>query len=172
MTKEEAIKRDLISRAEVAEISEAMLKTVTDQKIKIGISRLWQQIKDLPSADRPRGEQYKKGFEDAKRAFLIEYARESQNLRKRNAQLEVMLNAQKAISADRQRGEWIYHIDDLFPFESTQECSNCNKHQPININDDDFCPACGADMRGEERKGLEYAENILENILKEQEEDE
>lgn len=47
---------DLISRAEAAEIFEAMLKTVTDQKIKIGISRLWQQIKDLPSADRPRGE--------------------------------------------------------------------------------------------------------------------
>ncbi len=54
----EALKRepseDLISRAEVVEISEVMLKTVTDQKIKIGISRLWQQIKDLPSADRPR----------------------------------------------------------------------------------------------------------------------
>lgn len=98
---------DLISRAEAAEIFEAMLKTVTDQKIKIGISRLWQQIKDLPSADRPRGEQYKKGFEDAKRAFLVEYARESENMRKRNAQLEVMLNAQKAISADRPRGEWI-----------------------------------------------------------------
>lgn len=47
---------DLISRAEAAEIFEVMLKTVTDQKIKIGISRLWQQIKDLPSADRPRGE--------------------------------------------------------------------------------------------------------------------
>lgn len=47
---------DLINRAEAAEISEVMLKTVTDQKIKIGISRLWQQIKDLPSADRPQGE--------------------------------------------------------------------------------------------------------------------
>jgi hypothetical protein len=43
---------------------------------------------------------YKRGFEDAKRAFLVEYARESENIRKRNAQLEVMLNAQKAISAD------------------------------------------------------------------------
>lgn len=44
-------------------------------------------------------------------------------------------------------GEWIYHIDDLFPFESTQECSNCNKHQPIIINDDNFCPSCGAVMK-------------------------
>ena len=48
----------------------------------------------------PQSEQYKKGFEDAKRAFLLEYARESENMRKRNAQLEVMLNAQKATSAE------------------------------------------------------------------------
>ena len=48
----------------------------------------------------PQSEQYKKGFEDAKRAFLLEYARESENMRKRNAQLEVMFNAQKAISAE------------------------------------------------------------------------
>lgn len=48
----------------------------------------------------PQSEQYKKGFEDAKRAFLVEYARESKNMRKRNAQLEVMLNAYRAISAD------------------------------------------------------------------------
>lgn len=52
----------------------------------------------------PQSEQYKKGFEDAKRAFLVEYARESKNMRKRKAQLEVMLNAQKAISAE---AEWI-----------------------------------------------------------------
>lgn len=45
-------------------------------------------------------EQYKKGFEDAKRAFELEYARESENMRKRNAQLEVLLNAKKAISAE------------------------------------------------------------------------
>lgn len=56
------------------------------------------------SADAVPSEQYKKGFEDAKRAFELEYARESENMRKRNAQLEVMLNAQKAISAD---AEWI-----------------------------------------------------------------
>ena len=58
-------------------------------------------FKALPSAEAvPQSEQYKKGFEDAKRAFLVEYARESENMRKRIAQLEVMLNAQKAISAD------------------------------------------------------------------------
>ena len=60
-----------------------------------------EALKSLPSAEAvPQSEQYKKGFEDAKRAFLVEYARESENMRKRIAQLEVMLNAQKAISAD------------------------------------------------------------------------
>ena len=59
-------------------------------------------VEVLSSAEAvPQDEQYKKGFEDAKRAFLVEYARESENMRKRNAQLEVMLNAQKAILADR-----------------------------------------------------------------------
>ena len=60
-------------------------------------------IEALSAEAVPQSEQYKKGFEDAKRAILVEYARESQNMRKRNAQLEVMLNAQKAISADRPR---------------------------------------------------------------------
>lgn len=64
-------------------------------------------IEALSAEAVPQSEQYKKGFEDAKRAFLVEYARESQNMRKRNAQLEVMLNAQKMISADKPRGTWI-----------------------------------------------------------------
>lgn len=46
------------------------------------------------------------------------------------------------------RGEWILHIDDLFPEESTMECNQCHEHQPVTI-DDNFCPNCGADMRGE-----------------------
>lgn len=59
----------------------------------------------LPSAeDIQQSEQYKKGFEDAKRAILVEYARESENMRKRNAQLEVMLNIQKELSAE---ADWI-----------------------------------------------------------------
>ena len=54
-----------------------------------------------PSAEAvPQSEQYKKGFEDAKRAFELEFAREAESIRKRNAQLEVMFNVQKAILAD------------------------------------------------------------------------
>ena len=94
----------------------------------------------------PQSEQYKKGFEDAKRAYLVEYARESRNIRKR--QLEVMLNAQMAISTARPHGEWIGLV----------ECSVCGK-QAIDFIDGyvdgveylpNFCPNCGADMRGEE----------------------
>ena len=50
---------------------------------------------------------------------------------------------------DRLKGEWIMHVDDLFPCESTQECSVCHAEQLINGNDDNFCPNCGADMRKE-----------------------
>lgn len=52
--------------------------------------------------------------------------------------------------ADRPQGEWIIHFDDLFPAESTQECSVCHAEQIINGNDDNFCPNCGADMRERE----------------------
>ena len=66
----------------------------------------------FPSADAvPQSEQYKKGFEDAKRAFELEFAREAESIRKRNAELEVMLNMQKELSA---KAEWIplSHDDD------------------------------------------------------------
>lgn len=46
----------------------------------------------------------------------------------------------------RPQGEWIRHIDDLFPEESTEECSVCHEEQRITGNDDNFCPNCGASM--------------------------
>ena len=45
----------------------------------------------------------------------------------------------------RLRGKWIYHIDDLFPAESTMECNQCHAEQPLTC-DDEFCPHCGAKM--------------------------
>lgn len=48
-------------------------------------------------------------------------------------------------------GQWIYHIDDLFPAESTQECDQCHEELPL-LYDDNFCPNCGAKMDGEEEK--------------------
>lgn len=45
-------------------------------------------------------------------------------------------------------GHWILHIDDLFPADSTQECSICHEEQNTYI-DDNYCPNCGAKMEGE-----------------------
>lgn len=47
---------------------------------------------------------------------------------------------------NRPSAEWIMHIDDLYPEESTQECSNCHEHETIKIHNDDYCPSCGARM--------------------------
>ena len=48
-------------------------------------------------------------------------------------------------SAPPKMGKWIYHIDDLFPAESTMECNQCHAEQPLTC-DDEFCPHCGAMM--------------------------
>lgn len=93
MTREEAIQR-------FKGIINSMSISVAQSKFYPSKAEL-NELCDM-AIEALSSEQYKKGFEDAKRAFLIEYARESENMRKRNAQLEVMLNAQKAISsADR-----------------------------------------------------------------------
>jgi len=53
-------------------------------------------------------------------------------------------------SASRPQGEWIVHFDDIWPEESTMECSVCHEEQPLEI-DDNFCPNCGARMKGSRR---------------------
>ena len=50
----------------------------------------------------------------------------------------------------RPQGEWIIHFDDIWPEESTIECSVCHEEQPLEI-DDNFCPNCGARMKGSRR---------------------
>ncbi len=47
----------------------------------------------------------------------------------------------------RPQGEWIYHIDDLFPAEGTQECSNCHQEEKISLCNENYCPNCGAKMQ-------------------------
>lgn len=50
-----------------------------------------------------------------------------------------------ALEQKRQTGEWIVR-DDLCSVRYYQ-CSECNE---LCFNDTDFCPNCGADMRGAE----------------------
>jgi hypothetical protein len=53
--------------------------------------------------------------------------------------------AAQAVLPQPKMGKWIYHIDDLFPAESTMECNQCHAEQPLTC-DDEFCPHCGAKM--------------------------
>lgn len=41
---------------------------------------------------------------------------------------------------------WIYHPDDLFPHDSTQECSLCHEEEYLTLDNDNYCPNCGAKM--------------------------
>jgi len=61
---------------------------------------------------------------------------------------EAMLLAIRALE-ERPEGKWIMHIDNLFPEDSSQECSNCHEYQQL-LGDDNYCPCCGAKMIGTE----------------------
>lgn len=67
----------------------------------------------------------------------------------------VFANIEKEGYRKQIEGEWIYRIDDLFPAESTQECSICHEHELITLGNDNFCPNCGAKMRKEDGGGNE-----------------
>lgn len=67
------------------------------------------------------------------------------NCRSENDDIYEIIKAMPSVTPARKIGRWIMHIDDLFPVESTMECSECGEHQPITI-DDNYCPNCGAKM--------------------------
>ena len=93
---------------------------MTEPTLRDCINYMKQQLKGM--------EKYPKSYE-----FNIPYYRKTIEL----------------LEEGRQHGEWIRHIDDLYPEESTEECSVCHEEQRITGNDDNFCPNCGADMREE-----------------------
>lgn len=57
------------------------------------------------------------------------------------------IGVKKGANMNRPQGKWIVHFDDLFPEESSIECPLCHEEQPLGI-DDNYCPNCGAMMKG------------------------
>lgn len=49
-----------------------------------------------------------------------------------------------------QHGYWIEHTSELFPADSTVECSVCHEHVSALLANLRYCPNCGAKMDGEE----------------------
>lgn len=45
-----------------------------------------------------------------------------------------------------EHGYWIYHTSELFPADSTMECSVCHEHESVLLMHDNYCPNCGAKM--------------------------
>lgn len=43
-------------------------------------------------------------------------------------------------------GHWIDHYDNIWPEESTWECSLCHEEQGRGMLDTNYCPNCGAKM--------------------------
>lgn len=62
-------------------------------------------------------------------------------------ELDAVITTLNELPSAQRKGKWIMHIDDLFPVESTMECSKCHHEQSL-IIDDNFCPNCGAMMEG------------------------
>lgn len=63
-------------------------------------------------------------------------------------------------SEEVKHGEWIYHMNDLFPAESTQECSICHEEENLALNNENYCPNCGAKMDGkEDENGIKKQNN-------------
>lgn len=52
-------------------------------------------------------------------------------------------------------GHWIIHVDELFPADSTQECSVCHGEEWLGIKHENYCPNCGAKM-DEDVRSNEY----------------
>lgn len=61
--------------------------------------------------------------------------------------INALENRIRELEAKRPQGEWIVHFDDIWPEESSIECSVCHEEQPLGI-DDNYCPNCGVKMKG------------------------
>ena len=97
-------------------------------------------LKALPSADAvPQSEQYKKGFEDCKRAYEIELARSADAVSRKDT---VTLNSPISIQAEMvavvrcKDCKHAYYADNRVPHEKTWVCERFMNEE---ITSNDFC---------------------------------
>ena len=106
-------------------------------------------IEAVPSADRPTVIRVKSIMKKEDYESLVDSIRQQdQNV------IVIPHNAELVTPADRPQGEWIGEADGYYNGElvyDTWYCSNCDyvvdDEEPPTWN---FCPNCGADMRGED----------------------
>lgn len=62
-----------------------------------------------------------------------------------------------SVTPIRPKGEWIEIVDEETAFGKTwhYECSKCGKYNTCLDGNPDFCPGCGADMRGYKNENKE-----------------
>ena len=73
------------------------------------------------------------------------------------ADARARLVALPSVTPIRPKGKWIEIVDEESAYSKTwhYECSECGKNNTCFSSNPNFCPNCGADMRGEKDKGVE-----------------
>ena len=82
------------------------------------------------------------GREEAKRFFNLNFGGVSHAI----IASRLLDEIPAADVAPVRHGRWIYHPDDLFPGDSTQECSCCHEEEYLTLYNENYCPNCGAKM--------------------------
>lgn len=72
------------------------------------------------------------------------------NVRDCSIGVEYIISAPTVDAAAVVHGRWIYHTSDIFPADSTQECSVCHEEESMMMGNDNYCPNCGAKMNLQE----------------------
>lgn len=133
---------DLVSRAEVlALINKAMFNTDNRDIQDYIFNGLRRDVHNLPSADRPTPKQTDTLIIADALRYLIQDTERHELDRTRAEELREQIlkhGASMCSSADRPKGEWIVENHEVV-------CSVCGQ----NNLETNFCPNCGADMRGE-----------------------